>query len=65
LPIEPLATADVAIIPLGYRAAAVLDTAAVWHRVATVPGSPDPTDSTGLWVRRAWLEHFERRPPMR
>jgi hypothetical protein len=65
LPIEPLATADVAIIPLGYRAAAVLDTAAVWHRVATVPGSPDPTDSTGLWVRRAWLEHFGRRPPTR
>ena len=54
VPLGPWRSADLAIIPLRYRVAGVLDTATGWRRMATVPGAPIPRDSVALWVRRDW-----------
>jgi hypothetical protein len=54
IPLGPWRSADVAILPLGYRVAAVLDTASGWRRLDAAPGAPAAHDSVGLWVRRAW-----------
>lgn len=50
----PWRSADLAILPVRYGVAAVLDTASGWRRMDATPGSPVPRDSVGLWVRRAW-----------
>ncbi|MDB4881363.1 MAG: hypothetical protein JWL95_129 [Gemmatimonadetes bacterium] len=54
IPLGPWRSAEVAILPLRYRAAAALDTASGWRRAATVPGDPIALDSTGLWVTDVW-----------
>ena len=54
VPVGPWRSADVALVPLRYRVAAVLDTATGWRRLATTPGAPVVMDSVGLWVRRDW-----------
>jgi hypothetical protein len=53
-PLGPWRSADLVILPIQFRAAAVLDTATNWRRVATAPGDRVPVDSTALWVRRDW-----------
>jgi hypothetical protein len=53
-PLGPWQSADVAILPVQFRAAAALDTAARWRRLVAVPGDPVPSDSTALWVRAEW-----------
>ena len=55
IPLGPWRSADLAILPLNYRVAAVLDTASGWQRLDTAPGAPAVRDSVGLWVRREWL----------
>ena len=54
VPLGPWQSAELAMVPLRYRVAAVLDTATGWQRIATTPGEPIPLDSVGLWVRRDW-----------
>jgi hypothetical protein len=53
-PIGPWRAADLAIVPIQFRAAAVLDTAANWRRLVATPGDRIPDDSTALWVRQDW-----------
>ncbi|MGE5727177.1 MAG: hypothetical protein ACM34L_01145 [Gemmatimonas sp.] len=55
-PLGPWRSADLAILPLGYPVAAVLDTAADWKRVATAPAGALSGSGSGLWVRRSWLD---------
>jgi hypothetical protein len=54
VPMGPWRSADIAIIPLRYRVAGVLDTASEWRRLASTPDEAVPTDSVGLWVTNAW-----------
>jgi hypothetical protein len=54
VPLGPWRSADLALVPVRYRVAAVLDTAAGWRRMATAPGAPVTLDSVGLWARRDW-----------
>jgi hypothetical protein len=56
-PLGPLQSADLAILPTQFRAAAVLDTATSWRRLVTVRGERVSTDSAALWVRREWWSH--------
>jgi hypothetical protein len=56
VPLGPWRSADAAVLPVRYRAAAALDTATGWRRVATAPGYPQSLDSTALWVRDAWWQ---------
>jgi hypothetical protein len=53
-PLGPWQSADVAILPVQFRAAAALDTAVRWRRIVAVPGEPVPSDSTAIWVRAKW-----------
>ena len=53
-PLGPWQSADLVILPVEFRAAAVLDTAVGWRRLVAVEGEPVPTDSTALWVRADW-----------
>ena len=50
----PWRSADVAIVPVRYAVAAVLDTAQGWRRVR-VPMRRTDRPVAGLWVREAWL----------
>ena len=63
VPLGPWRSADVAILPLRYRAAAALDTASGWRRELTVPGDPEASDSVGLWLRESWRARFWRVGP--
>ena len=54
VPLGPWKSADLAILPLRYRAAAVLDTASGWKRVHTVSGDHIAEDSVALWVNLSW-----------
>ena len=63
VPLGPWRSADLAIIPLRFRVAGVLDTASGWQRMATVPGAPVPMDSVALWVRREWWAAQSQTPP--
>jgi len=60
LPFGPWQSADLAIVPLSYPVAAVLDSARDWKRVDTVPGDSSERLGTGLWVRRSWIDRFRR-----
>ena len=60
-PIGPLSSADLAILPVRFRAGAALDSASGWRRVRTVPGYPVKADSAGLWVRAEWWARNARR----
>jgi len=63
VPLGPWRSADVAILPLRFRVAAVLDTASDWQRLAAVAGWPNPVDSAGLWARRSWWKRYGRPDP--
>jgi hypothetical protein len=54
IPLGPWRSSDLVLVPLNYRVAGVLDTAAGWQRLDTAPGAPTASDSVGLWVRRDW-----------
>jgi hypothetical protein len=60
VPLGPWRSADVAILPVRFRAAAALDTAAGWRRMATAPGDLVARDSAALWVSDAWWSRFKR-----
>jgi hypothetical protein len=57
-PLGPLQSADVAILPTQFRAAAVLDTATTWRRLLAVRGDREAADSAALWVRRTWWSRY-------
>lgn len=60
LPLGPWQSSDLAIVPLHFPVATVLDTANGWVRVDTVPKGPRVALAVGLWVRRSWLERVRR-----
>jgi hypothetical protein len=62
VPVGPWQSADLAIVPVRFRVAAVLDTARGWTRVRTVPGESLPPDSAALWVRDTWWSRYRTRP---
>jgi hypothetical protein len=65
-PLGPWQAADLAILPVQFRAAPVLDTATGWRRMVTVKGEPVEGDSTALWVRSLWgARHARPRPASR
>lgn len=51
-PLGPWRSADVAIVPLSYPVAAVLDTAPEWERIARSHVTDSPFGPIGLWIRR-------------
>jgi hypothetical protein len=61
-PLQPWRTADLAIFPVSYPVAAVLDTATGWHRVAMTSTLEGPVRMIGLWVRDGWWERAGRGP---
>jgi hypothetical protein len=62
-PLGPWQSADLAILPVHFRAAAVLDTATGWRRLVTVRGETFPGDSAALWVRDEWWARHARSGP--
>jgi hypothetical protein len=54
--VGPWRTADLAILPMHFRTAAVLDTARGWMRVDSVPEGPRVPVAMGLWTRRSLLD---------
>jgi hypothetical protein len=60
VPLGPWRSADLVLVPLSYRVAAVLDTAAGWRRLETAPSAPGARDSVGLWVRLDWWAERSR-----
>jgi hypothetical protein len=59
-PLGPWRSADLAILPVRFRAAAVLDSASGWQRLLTVPGHPIIADSAALWVKGDWWARYAR-----
>ena len=59
-PVGPWRSADLVILPLQFRAAAVLDTATGWQRMVVVPDDLVPGDSAALWVRQGWWSRHAR-----
>jgi hypothetical protein len=55
----PWRSAELAILPLTWHTAAVLDTAAGWRRVATSPGDA-VRPGAGLWVNDEWWRRHHR-----
>ena len=53
-PLGPWQSADLVILPVQFRAAAVLDTASGWQRMVAVAGEVTPADSAALWVKLDW-----------
>jgi hypothetical protein len=62
VPVGPWMSADLAIVPVRFRVAAVLDTASGWTRLHTVPGEALAADSAALWVRDAWWLRYGTPP---
>jgi hypothetical protein len=62
VPLPPWRSADLAIVPLSYPVAGVLDTAAGWRRVATTADLNGPASIIGLWVNERWWERAGRVP---
>jgi hypothetical protein len=60
VPIGPWQSADLAILPLRFRVAEVLDTASGWRHLASFPGDPIRADSVGLWARELWWSKHSR-----
>lgn len=54
VPLQPWRTADLAIFPVGFPVAAVLDSARGWHRVAMTSQLEGPARMIGLWVTDDW-----------
>lgn len=51
-PFGPWRSADVAVVPMSYPVAAVLDTAFDWERIGTSAAPASPFGPIGLWLRR-------------
>jgi hypothetical protein len=62
LPLQPWRTADLAIFPVSFPVAAVLDTAAGWHRVAMTSELDGPARMIGLWVTDGWWNRAGKIP---
>jgi len=60
LPLPPWRSADLAIVPLSYPVAAILDTASTWHRVGTTADRNGPAAIIGLWVNLEWWRRVGR-----
>ncbi|HEV8449589.1 MAG TPA: hypothetical protein VGQ44_22390 [Gemmatimonadaceae bacterium] len=56
IPLQPWRTADVAIFPVKFPVAAVLDTARGWHRVAMTNQLDGPSRMIGVWVTDDWWQ---------
>lgn len=56
LPLQPWRTAELAIFPVQFPVAAVLDTARGWHRVAITSQVEGPARMIGLWVTESWWQ---------
>jgi hypothetical protein len=59
-PLGPWRSADLAVLPVQFRAAAALDSAAGWRRAVVVQDDPLRSDSTALWVRADWWARYAR-----
>lgn len=58
----PWRSADVAVVPISYPAATLLDSDRAWKRVGTCAPSPWAVNAprAGLWVRREWFARNAR-----
>jgi hypothetical protein len=56
IPLQPWRTADVAIFPISFPVAAILDSARGWHRVAMTNQLDGPSRMIGVWVTDAWWQ---------
>jgi hypothetical protein len=54
IPLQPWRTADLAIVPVNFPVAPVLDTARGWRRVAITSQLDGPAFMIGLWVTESW-----------
>jgi hypothetical protein len=54
LPLQPWRTADLAIFPVAFPVAGVLDTADGWHRVAMTSEVEGRANMIAVWVRDTW-----------
>jgi hypothetical protein len=54
IPLQPWRTADLAIFPVAFAVAGVLDSAHGWHRVAMTSQPVGPARMIGLWVTDNW-----------
>jgi hypothetical protein len=62
IPLQPWRTADLAIVPLNFPVAAVLDTARGWRRVAITSQLNGPAVMIGLWVTESWWSAAGKSP---
>ena len=62
IPLQPWQTADLAIVPMNFPVAAVLDTATGWRRVALTSQLDGPATMIGVWVKQAWWSSASRSP---
>jgi hypothetical protein len=62
IPLQPWRTADLAIVPVSFPVASVLDTARGWRRVAITSQLDGPASSIGLWVTERWWSTSGRIP---
>lgn len=60
--LQPWRTADLAIFPVPFPVAGVLDTARGWRRVAMTSQLEGPARMIGLWVKEAWWQKAGRIP---
>jgi hypothetical protein len=61
IPLQPWRTADLAIVPLAFPVASVLDTATGWRRVALTSQLNGPASMIGLWVTESWWANAGRK----
>jgi hypothetical protein len=62
IPLQPWRTADLAIVPVNFPVASVLDTARGWRRVALTSQLYGRATMIGLWVKKAWWSSVARGP---
>jgi hypothetical protein len=62
IPLQPWRTAELAIVPVNFPVAAVLDTARGWRRVAVTSQLDGRATMIGLWVTDSWWRRSGRRP---
>jgi hypothetical protein len=61
-PLQPWRTADLAIFPVTFPVAAVLDTAHGWHRIAITSQIAGPATMIALWVQEKWWQRAGSAP---
>jgi len=60
IPLQPWRSADLAIVPVNFPVASVLDTAHGWRRVAMTSQLDGRATMIGLWVKSAWWSSASR-----